>query len=192
VINGCSLGKKMVSVCASNDFSASSGYLQYRFGQKDTLELAFPNLAESARASQSVQARTLMFAGGGGGYLRFINGQHHYIVYTAIGKGWGAKDGVAVEKNNQLIANLECQDIPENAFTMSGTGRKRPLCTAQSAQLQSVDACCPNAHGFSLHAGVRCAMNQRSKLERLFRYITRPAIADECLARNKEGQSLPP
>jgi len=67
VINGCSLGKKMVSVCASNDFSASSGYLQYRFGQKDTLELAFPNLAESARASQSVQARTLMFAGGGGG-----------------------------------------------------------------------------------------------------------------------------
>lgn len=112
VIFSCSLGKKTVSVCASNDFSANSGYLQYRFGQKDAFELAFPNLSESAPASQSVQARTLMFAGGGGGYLRFINGQHHYIVYAAIGKGWGVKDGVAVEKNNQLIANLECQDIP--------------------------------------------------------------------------------
>ncbi|MBK6958114.1 MAG: hypothetical protein IPH22_06735 [Nitrosomonas sp.] len=125
VIFSCSLGKKMVSVCASNDFSASSGYLQYRFGQKDALELAFPDLTESAPADQSVQARTLMFAGGGGGYLRFINGQHHYIVYTAIGKGWGAKDGVAVEKNNQLIANLECQDIPvsklsEEFFTHAG------------------------------------------------------------------------
>ncbi|MDP1549543.1 MAG: hypothetical protein Q8L97_05210 [Nitrosomonas sp.] len=125
IIFSCSLGKKMVSVCASNDFSANSGYLQYRFGQKDALELAFPNLTESAPAAQSVQARTLMFAGGGGGYLRFINGQHHYIVYTAIGKGWGAKDGVAVEKNNQLIANLECQDIPvsklsEEFFTHAG------------------------------------------------------------------------
>ncbi|MDP1951946.1 MAG: transposase [Nitrosomonas sp.] len=59
---------------------------------------------------------------------------------------------------------------------------------AQSAQLQPVDACCVNAHGFSLHAGVRCAMNQRDKLERLCRYITRPAIADERLARNQDGQ----
>ncbi|MDP2225575.1 hypothetical protein [Nitrosomonas sp.] len=37
----------------------------------------------------------------------------------------GAKDGVAVEKNNQLIANLECQDIPvsklsEEFFTHAG------------------------------------------------------------------------
>ncbi|MDO9310543.1 MAG: hypothetical protein Q7T85_02480 [Nitrosomonas sp.] len=37
----------------------------------------------------------------------------------------GAKDGVAVEKNNQLIANLECQDIPvsklsEEFFTRTG------------------------------------------------------------------------
>lgn len=98
VIFSCSLGKKTVSVCASHDFSASSGYLQYRFGQKDALELAFPDLTEAVPASQYVQARTLMFSGGGGGYLRFINGEHQYIVYTAIGKGWGAKDGVAVEK----------------------------------------------------------------------------------------------
>ena len=53
---------------------------------------------------------------------------------------------------------------------------------------QSGQEYCANAHGFSLHAGVRCAMNQRNKLERLCRYITRPAIADERLARNKDGQ----
>jgi hypothetical protein len=130
IIFSCSLGKKMVSVCASNDFSASSGYLQYRFGQKDALELAFPDLTESAPAAQFVQAQTLMFAGGGGGYLRFINEPYHYIVYAAIGKGWGTKDGVAVEKNNQLIANLECQDIPvsklrEEFFTYAGLSANR-------------------------------------------------------------------
>lgn len=112
IVFSCSLGKKMVSVCASNDFSASSGYLQYRFGLKGAPELVFPDLTKAAAAASYVQARTLMFAGGGGGYLRFINGQHHYIVYTAIGKGWGAKDGVAVEKNGQRITNLECRDVP--------------------------------------------------------------------------------
>ncbi|MER0215141.1 MAG: hypothetical protein DU481_02865 [Nitrosomonas sp.] len=112
IIFSCSFGKKMVSVCASNDFSASKGYLQYRFGLKSAPELVFPDLTKAAPAASYVQARTLMFAGGGGGYLRFINGQHHYIVYSAIGKGWGAKDGVAVEKSGQLVANLECRDVP--------------------------------------------------------------------------------
>jgi hypothetical protein len=40
---------------------------------------------------------------------------------------------------------------------------------------------CANEQGFSLHAEVRCAMNQRHKLEQLCRYITRPAIANERL-----------
>lgn len=86
--------------------------MQYRFGQKDALELVVPDLIKTIPVASYVQARTLMFAGGGGGYLRFVNGAHHYIVYSAIGKGWGAKDGVAVEKNGQLVANLECRDVP--------------------------------------------------------------------------------
>ncbi len=46
---------------------------------------------------------------------------------------------------------------------------------------------CANEHGFSLHAEVRCAMNQRHKLEQLCRYITRPAIANERLKLNGAG-----
>jgi ribosomal protein S27E len=46
---------------------------------------------------------------------------------------------------------------------------------------------CANAQGFSLHAEVRCAMNQRHKLEQLCRYITRPAIANERLKLNGAG-----
>ena len=41
---------------------------------------------------------------------------------------------------------------------------------------------CANAHGFSLHAGVRCDADQRSELEQLCRYVTRPAIANERLS----------
>jgi hypothetical protein len=46
-------------------------------------------------------------------------------------------------------------------------------------------ALCVNLHGFSLHAAVRCGAHQRQELERLCRYITRPAIANERVKRNR-------
>lgn len=60
--------------------------------------------------------------------------------------------------------------------------------TQNPQQLPSHQKHCVNMHGFSLHAGVRCAMNQRKELEQLCRYITRPAIANERLTRNSAGQ----
>ncbi|MCC6776327.1 MAG: transposase [Hyphomicrobiales bacterium] len=47
---------------------------------------------------------------------------------------------------------------------------------------------CADAHGFSLHAAVRCGADGRKQLERLCRYITRPALAHERLSRNGKGQ----
>jgi hypothetical protein len=49
-----------------------------------------------------------------------------------------------------------------------------------------------NAHGFSLDVAVGCGAHQRKGLERLCRYITRPAIANERLKRNCTGQVLLP
>ena len=46
---------------------------------------------------------------------------------------------------------------------------------------------CAQAHGFSLHAGVRCGAHQRQALERLCRYITRPAISNERLSQDGAG-----
>ena len=54
-------------------------------------------------------------------------------------------------------------------------------------EAQPTQQLCANAQGFSLHAEVRCAMNQRHKLEQLCRYITRPAIANERLQLNRTG-----
>ena len=52
---------------------------------------------------------------------------------------------------------------------------------------RSRDALCANAHGFSLHAGVRCDAEDRQGIEQLCRYITRPAIANERLSVNRDG-----
>ena len=42
--------------------------------------------------------------------------------------------------------------------------------------------------GFSLHAATCCEANQRDKLEKLCRYIARPAIANERLSTNERRQ----
>ena len=122
----CSLGRKLVSVCASRDISPTSGYVHYRFGPKNATEFTYPTPSASFHRA-NIQARTLMFSGGGGSYLRFINDQYSYIVYTAIGKGWGTKDGVAVEKNGKLLSNLKCKDVPvsnlgDDFFSRAGLG----------------------------------------------------------------------
>ena len=42
--------------------------------------------------------------------------------------------------------------------------------------------------GFSLHAGVAARANERTKLERLCRYITRPAVSTKRLSLTRNGQ----
>ena len=107
IIFNCNTGKKIVSVCASKTISATTGYLQYRFGPKGSPDLVYPET--KVHPNPDVQANTLTFAGGGGAYIRFTRGRYGYVVYTALGRGWGEKAGVAVEKDNKLEVNLPCK-----------------------------------------------------------------------------------
>jgi len=53
------------------------------------------------------------------------------------------------------------------------------LRTVAGRDKKTTPAPCAEAHCFSLHAGVHCSAHQRKEFERLCRYITRPAIANE-------------
>lgn len=46
---------------------------------------------------------------------------------------------------------------------------------------------CVSAQGFSLHANTPCGPQQRQTLERLCRYITRPALGHKRLRRTPAG-----
>ena len=109
----CGAGKKVISVCASKDAAADRGYLQYRFGAPAKVELTVP-AARSVPPAKSALAGNLVFSGGGGAYLRFKTGDYEYIVYTAIGKGWGTKDGVAIELNGKRRGHVSCTDVPDS------------------------------------------------------------------------------
>lgn len=104
----CRTGTKVVSVCGSNVISSQMGYLQYRFGSLESPEFIYPN--KKIKPGQWVTGNTLIYAGGGGAYLRFIRNRYHYIVYTAIGRGWGERAGVIVEKDGFRKANLSCNN----------------------------------------------------------------------------------
>jgi hypothetical protein len=63
--------------------------------------------------------------------------------------------------------------------------------TVQGAMPRDADLkqrLCADIDGFSLHAAVRCAANDRQALEQLCRYITRPALANERVQTNAAGQ----
>ena len=63
------------------------------------------------------------------------------------------------------------------------TPRRMRIGVSSGRDEKTTRALCAEAHGFSLHAGVRSGADQRKALERLCRYITRPAIANERLKR---------
>ena len=63
------------------------------------------------------------------------------------------------------------------------------LRTVAGRDEKTAAALCAEAHGFSLHAGVRCGAYQRKELERLCRYITGPAIANERQLSRNSGVS---
>jgi hypothetical protein len=102
----CAVGAKEVAVCASDNLAETTGTVQYRFGRPSRLELAYPPEAGDWRAV--TRGGILAFSGGGGAFMAFEKLPYRYVVYTAVGQGWGSKSGVVVERSGKRIANLRC------------------------------------------------------------------------------------
>lgn len=109
VVFNCAIGKKHVSVCNTG------GNLQYHFGKIGEAELVFPATPDN---NESVTRGGIMLSGGGGDYLRFSNGAHDYIVYTAEGRG-SFSEGVVVEKSGKQLAALKCSSYATNKISIN-------------------------------------------------------------------------
>ena len=67
-------------------------------------------------------------------------------------------------------------------------GRKAPTLRIVASNPLADNPCIVQLSGFSLHAGTRCQAHERDSLERLCRYIARPAVSNERLSVNDRGQ----
>lgn len=117
-IFSCDLGKKRVSVCASD------GLLTYRYG---TMGKAAPEMQISSNGKDG-RVHSDSVVGGGGGQqtsLRFSNGNTHYIVFSGYaggltdspGKRWS---GLDVLNGSTSVRNRQC----------AGTGKLVPLASS--------------------------------------------------------------
>ena len=88
------------------------------------------------------------------------------------------------------LDNLNAASIRYTIALGPGRGN-RTLTIHDPASVKSerpVKALTCNHDGFSLNAAIACQANQRDKLERLCRYVTRPAISLERLTLRSDGQ----
>ncbi len=109
IVFSCATDKKVVSVCASGDLAQDSGSLSYRFGPLGRPEISYPPPGEYRNV---VKAGRWVFAGGGGAWLAFHRSPFRYIVYSAVGRGWHEKAGLAVDNDGRLLMNLRCRGTP--------------------------------------------------------------------------------
>lgn len=102
VLFACSTGKKLVSLCASNN----NAEMRYRLGVLgQQAEMDFPDAGTPAASVFKLGREA--FAGGGAAFVSFDRGEYRYVVFTGEGRGW-TKEGVFVEKAGKRIAHLAC------------------------------------------------------------------------------------
>ena len=76
---GCDSGPKMISVCASPGFSATTGYVQYRFGTPGKIELSYPEKLSPPNGHFWLSSTG--YSGGAEAHLRFTN---HGVTYAVF------------------------------------------------------------------------------------------------------------
>lgn len=83
VVLACSTGKKLLSVCASATLSRHAGYLQYRFGLPDAVEMRLPETLSAPGKQVSFGDSEYYLDGADyyGSWLRFRKGNLSYTVY---------------------------------------------------------------------------------------------------------------
>jgi hypothetical protein len=119
---------QVISICSSASLNANYGYLQYRFGKVGSFPAyVFPMNHDIA--SKYFYSGQLTYSGGGGAYLKFINGTYSYVVYTGIGRGW-QKQGLVIQDGRNEISRYACKDswisqMGPNIFNQAGLNQDR-------------------------------------------------------------------
>ena len=129
----CDLKGKRLSLCASRDFSANGGTLQYRYGVPAKIELRYPESPQPAR--ERFFFSSTAYSGGGEAHIRFRNGDYEYILFdrtVRTGFGGGPNNpeftsGVVTRRKGTTVSRRLCsnsgsivskayEDLPKEEF----------------------------------------------------------------------------
>ncbi len=100
----CSIGRKVASLCASDDIGPSSGRLRYAFGAMGKPELVYPRADTDPRKAFSYGLLAK------GDYVRFQSGSISYVIFSHTRPDIGDDEGVVVFRPGRRPVTLGCKD----------------------------------------------------------------------------------
>ncbi|MFN9791678.1 MAG: transposase, partial [Pseudomonadota bacterium] len=108
-------------------------------------------------------------------------------------QGWLEGEGDAAHLSDRAgsddaMDTLRMRSITYRIATGKHAGRKVATLQTLPADADALQGDAGQVGGFSLHAGVAAQAHERDKLERLCRYIARPAIAERRLSISPQGR----
>jgi hypothetical protein len=131
VVFNCQLkkSKKLISVCGSQTLTRDSGYIQYRFGTKNKLELSYPKTKVNTQSQFYWDYKN--FYQGGIKELTFENRGYIYIIdlyYVSEEMneipGGAEGGGLTVQKKGSTkYTSLKCSAFPEGEFYLQNIVR---------------------------------------------------------------------
>ena len=110
----CKTGKKIISICTSNPIGSTSGYLQYRFGTNNKIQLQHPS--SKLHPHNFFTLYSSSFSRGYITHLNFSIGKYSYAVYDTLtgnfspSNGHTKTSGVKVIYEGKVISDLQCLD----------------------------------------------------------------------------------
>lgn len=96
----CSVGKRIISLCACGNISPDKGYVRYRFGTSERVELQFPDVNQSSKDRffiSDISGGNLSFT-----HVKFKSGGYDYVIFEGI------LNGLYVKKDGKNIVRLAC------------------------------------------------------------------------------------
>ena len=93
---------KIVSICASPD--AARSYIDYRFGTKAKVELAYS--ANDSIPGHQFHRGELVYANNSEDTIWFTNGEYRYSLYNPTRGG----PGLTVSRHGDQVGRIECSD----------------------------------------------------------------------------------
>ena len=124
IVFSCPVGHaKTVSVCASKSLT-NGGYIQYRFGRENHIELSIPTDGKLKQYAKFVEGNQSGPTSNSRSFIRFKRGRYSYAVYDFLYQpaslnsggcdtesGLCDGDGVIVENSGSVISRLNCQGL---------------------------------------------------------------------------------
>lgn len=109
----CWSGSKIISLCASGNISAEDGYVQYRFGTPDQIELQYPEKPYPPTNNfliSDISVGNLSYT-----HVKFNSGKYNYVIYQ------GFPGGLYIKKKGRLVLNRTCgegiyQQLSQRAY----------------------------------------------------------------------------